>query len=141
MSATSKFLEDLRVIFKDHDEKMWNFHKTFFQDYHELLERVNKKSVAKKMIPIKEGQVYSEDFFTVHCIEPNTEDCLIETDAGSTVFPAGSFFKGAIYPINIRSVKKSGGKGNGASSVSTKVSYWFCPRTKKYSSFIPSPTT
>jgi hypothetical protein len=39
------------------------------------------------------------------------------------------------------SLKKSGGVGNDASSVSTSVVNSFCPNTKKYSSLTPSPTT
>lgn len=104
------FLENLQTIFSNQNKEMYKFHERFFNDYHELIHNVNKRATARRLVEIVEGEEYQkETFFAIQCIETNTSDCEIETEFGSVVFPPNSFFKAAIYPINILRIKNSGG--------------------------------
>jgi hypothetical protein len=89
---------------------MFEYHKKFFEDYSRLLQDVNGQRSAKKLIKLIEGKEYPREFFfSVQCIQTNNEPCIIMTEQGEVEFPPNSFFKAAMYPINILMLKKSGG--------------------------------
>ena len=112
MSAANEFLVELQKVLTENQNKLYIFHEKYFNDYHELLNSINKRSTAKKLIEIKEGEEYPKDiFFALHCIQSNETECEIETEFGSITYPAFSFIQGAIYPINaLRIIKTGGGK-------------------------------
>lgn len=110
MAQLDEFITELRQVYFSHEKNLYEFHKKFFDDYHDLMNSINKRSTAKKLIAIEENEEYSKDtFFTIQCVKSNDAECIIETDLGDIEFPAGSFFKGALYPINVLSLKQSGG--------------------------------
>jgi hypothetical protein len=50
-------------------------------------------------------QEYPKIISTLHCLKTNTEDIILEPINGEAIiFPIGSFVKGAIYPICIKSI-------------------------------------
>lgn len=110
MGAESKtFLESLKETFFKHEQSMFKYHKSFFEDYNKLSKSIYEKRSAKKLISILEGTEYEgADFFTLHCVEPNSEECIIITGNGEVTFPPHSFHRGAVYPINLLKLKKSG---------------------------------
>jgi len=109
MSAANDFLSNLQKVLIDHQNKLYKFHEKYFNDYHELLNNINKRSTAKKLIQIEEGKDYPKDvFFAIHCIQTNDSECIIETELGPMVYPANSFVQGAIYPINALRITKLG---------------------------------
>lgn len=104
------FLTKLAELFKTHEQTMFAYHKKFFDDYNKLLEDVRGRQSAKNLVDIQENTEYDKDkFFTLHCIESNNEPCTIITHMGEVVFPPKSFVVGAMYPINLQCLKKSGG--------------------------------
>jgi hypothetical protein len=110
MSAANDFLSNLQKVLIDNQNKLYTFHEKYFNDYHELLNNINKRSTAKKLIAIEEGTDYAKDvFFAIHCIQANESECEIETEFGSMVYPPYSFVQGAIYPINALRIKSTGG--------------------------------
>lgn len=109
MSAANDFLKDLQKLLTDNQNKLYVFHEKYFNDYHELLNNINKRSTAKKLIQIEEGNEYPKDiFFALHCIQTNEDECEIETEFGSMIYPPYSFIQGAIYPINALRILRSG---------------------------------
>lgn len=110
MSLEAKtFLQGLGELLKSHENKMFEYHKRFFDDYNKLHVEFKANRSANKLVEIKEGVEYqNDDFFTMQCIETNTEQCIIMTEYGELSFPPGSFYKGANYPINILMLKQSG---------------------------------
>jgi hypothetical protein len=110
MSLEAKtFLQQLGDLFRKHEKDMFDYHKRFFEDYNKLLTEVKGNRSASKLIPIEEGKEYQkQEFFTLQCVNSNTEDCIIMTEFGEVTFPPGSFYKGANYPIDILMLKKSG---------------------------------
>lgn len=110
MSAANDFLSELNKVLIDHQNKLYKFHERYFNDYHELLNNINKRSTAKKLVEIKDGEDYDKTvFFAIHCIKTNESECEIETEFGPMVYPPFSFVQGAIYPINVLRIKNSGG--------------------------------
>lgn len=110
MSTEAKtFLTQLGEMFRKHERNMFEYHKKFFNDYNKLLEDVKGHRSSNKLIRLEEGKDYNQLFFTIHCVSPNTENCIIMTEFGEVTFPPGSFYTGALYPINVLQIKKSGG--------------------------------
>ncbi len=109
MSAANEFLIELQKILTNNQDKLYVFHEKYFNDYHELLNNINKKSTAKKLVQIEEGKEYAKDiFFALHCIQSNDGECEVETEMGSIVYPPYSFIQGAVYPINALRIKSLG---------------------------------
>lgn len=110
MSAANDFLSNLHKVLIDNQNKLYTFHEKYFNDYHELLNSINKRSAAKKLIEIEESKEYNKDvFFSIHCIQSNDAECEIETELGPISYPPFSFIQGAIYPINVLRIKTMGG--------------------------------
>jgi len=110
MSDQSQFILELRQVYFAHEKNLYEFHKKFFDDYHTLISSINKRTSAKKLVKIEPDVLYDKDlFFTIQCVKTNIDVCIIETETGNIEFPAGSFYQGAIYPINILRIIESGG--------------------------------
>lgn len=85
-------------------------HLKFTEEYKKILSENKNNKQAKSLIQIIEGERYDDNsFFTIQCVQTNYEPCQIETESGTIVFPEGSFFKGALYPINLTCLVSSGG--------------------------------
>lgn len=111
MSQGAKtFLEQLKESFREHEDRMFEYHRKFFEDYNRLSLAIEGTRSAKSIINIKEGKEYNkEKFFTLQCVNSNSEECIIMTENGVATFPPNSFVKGATYPINLLLLKQSGG--------------------------------
>jgi len=104
------FLQQLKNMFTKHEQNMFEYHKKFFEDYSRLIQSVQGQRSAKKLIKLEEGKEYQRDsFFTIQCVKANDNECTIMTEHGDVTFPPKSFFIGAMYPINVLMLKKSGG--------------------------------
>ena len=85
-------------------------HLKFTEEYKKILSENKNNKQAKSLVQIDEGVRYEkESFFTLQCVQTNYEPCKIETEAGTVIFPEESFFKGALYPINLICLVSSGG--------------------------------
>ena len=85
-------------------------HLKFTEEYKKILSENKNSKQAKSLVQVIEGERYeNKSFFTLQCVQTNYELCEIETDNGVVVFPEGSFFKGALYPINLTCLVSSGG--------------------------------
>jgi hypothetical protein len=110
MSLEAKtFLQQLGDLFRKHESHMFEYLKGFQENYNNSLSEVKGNRSANRLVPIVEGVEYREEqFFTLQCVNTNTEECVMVTESGEITFPPGSFYKGANYPINIIKIKKSG---------------------------------
>jgi len=96
------FSRQQRMIYENHIK--------FVEEYKKILNENKNNKQAKSLIQIVEGERYDENtFFTLQCVQTNYEECKIETEGGVIVFPEGSFYKGALYPINLTCLVESGG--------------------------------
>jgi hypothetical protein len=85
-------------------------HLKFTEEYKKILNENKNNKQAKSLVQIIEGERYEDkSFFTLQCVQTNHEPCEIETENGIIIFPEGSFFKGALYPINLTCLVFSGG--------------------------------
>jgi hypothetical protein len=85
-------------------------HLKFTEEYKKIINENKTSKQAKSLLQIVEGERYDNNsFFTLQCVQTNYEPCEIETESGIVVFPEGSFFKGALYPINLMRLVSSGG--------------------------------
>jgi hypothetical protein len=85
-------------------------HLKFTEEYKKILSENKNNKQAKSLVQIIESERYeNQSFFTLQCVQTNHEPCEIETETGTIIFPEGSFFKGALYPINLNCLVFSGG--------------------------------
>jgi hypothetical protein len=100
--ANETFSRQQKLIFESHLK--------FTEEYKKILSENKNSKHAKSLVQITEGGRYeNQTFFTLQCVQTNYEPCQIETENGIIVFPEGSFFKGALYPINLICLVESGG--------------------------------
>ena len=71
---------------------------------------------AFRLINIEEKKDYDETpngapIFMIHCVKTNTKPAKLKTLGNATLaeFPAGSFIKGALYPIYLKQFIDMGG--------------------------------
>lgn len=108
-TAAEKFLARLGEQLDGYNQKLYKFHKAFFDEYYNLIQSL-RSDAAEELILIQEGKYIKKKLSRIHCVRTNSQTCEIELANGDIVkFPANSFVCGALYPISFKKVIKLGG--------------------------------